>query len=322
MSKFNYIAESGLFYISPELELTPVLPAPLLRPGITVATQADLLRSIEETVVENARKEEEAQQADQGRWISEIKRCYHDIIYFAETYFRVQAPMVPCTKIKLEHDQKVLLMNLAADKNVVGLGSRQTGVTTSLVVYTIWRALFHPNSRIGLVADRYRNTDHHLQAIRFAMDNLPAWLGETMVVNNRRQIVFGNGSRIVLDGCNADTFRGLSLNCVLWDNAGYADEKLARAFWNSTRHLIEHGTQFVAMNNGTGEAVNETFRELWWHALHLNHNNPHKLVRVHLHWSNTDRYSSNVVARREFRDRMVDIIGDNRWLHDYECYFG
>lgn len=84
----------------------------------------------------------------------------------------------------------------------VFLKSRQHGITTWACIRALDAALFRPDTACGIVAHTKEDAEAFFRnKIIFAYDRLPAWLRELRPIkriDNRGELVLGNGSRIVV----------------------------------------------------------------------------------------------------------------------------
>lgn len=88
-------------------------------------------------------------------------------------------------------------------RNVV-LKSRQHGSTTFWLLLALDAALFQRNYRVAIIADDIDNAKRLLRRIKFAYQHLPVEIQQQipLVIDNKEEVAFGNGSTIVVD-CSA-----------------------------------------------------------------------------------------------------------------------
>ena len=111
---------------------------------------------------------------------------------------------------------------LAAHTRIVLAKSRQIGMTTLLSSYVLWHASFTPNALALVFSKGERDAWEFLSKSRATYEFLPpelqAPLGET---NNREQMSFASGSRIITLPSTEAAGRGLNPTLVVMDEADF-----------------------------------------------------------------------------------------------------
>lgn len=199
--------------------------------------------------------------------IREIKKCKKDICYFAEKYFTIVSPGKGKHIIKLYDFQKKLLNFFVNEDRCIVLSSRQVGKTTTYSIFALWTALFYPEKKILISANRFSAAIEFLSRMRLAYKLIPNWLKPGIVVWNKSSMEFSNGSSIFGTATSESSARGMSCNIVILDEFAFVPNNIARDFWNSVYPVISSAKNtkmiIVSTPNGTGNL----YYELWNSAI-------------------------------------------------------
>ena len=169
--------------------------------------------------------------------------------------------------LKLAWAQKALYENMWY-RNVV-LKARQVYMTTFSQAYGLDRALFTPDTQVGVIAHSLDDAEAIFQTkIKFMYDNLPEFLREAMPyqTGNKREIYFANGSRIrVATSLRSGTLDFLHVSefakiCAQGRNK--AEEVIAGSF-NTVP------AKGIIIVETTAEGPVGEFADMYWNAVEL-----------------------------------------------------
>lgn len=94
--------------------------------------------------------------------------------------------------------------------------------TTCASSYLLWKAMFYPGKTILIAANKQDTAIEIMDRIKLYYDNIvdrstgkdAEWLKAGIVVSNRKEIHFDNGSKIVARATSKDSGRGLSVSIL------------------------------------------------------------------------------------------------------------
>lgn len=128
----------------------------------------------------------------------EILKCRNDITYFIEHYVTLPNG----GKIVLKDWQKEYLKHLVDGNDAILSDKQQSGKTTINVIYVIWSANFHPQSRCTFITC-VQQISHALKIMIDILNLLPRWLCSALGDDiHMKHICFSNGSIIVITSAN------------------------------------------------------------------------------------------------------------------------
>jgi len=142
--------------------------------------------------------------------IMEIAKCKRSIEYFAQKYFKIINLDAGLTTIKLYEKQKDLLKFFVNERRCIVLASRQSSKTTTYTIYALWKCMFHPETKIMLLANKADTALEILGRIRLAYEYCPAFIKPGVLTWNKGEVVFGNMSGIKGFATASDAARGYS----------------------------------------------------------------------------------------------------------------
>jgi hypothetical protein len=117
--------------------------------------------------------------------LKEFNKCKDDIIYFAKNYFYLISPRDGKQLFSYDYTLMAdLLSKMTKHDNIITLKSRQIGMTTINIIYTMWKSIFFNNISIGLVSPKEMNNKRSIELFDFAYNNLPDWMKPHLINNN------------------------------------------------------------------------------------------------------------------------------------------
>lgn len=139
---------------------------------------------------------------DNNAKCSEILKCKTDIVYFIEHYVKLPNG----SKIILKDWQKMYLKHLVDGNDAILSDKRQAGKTTINVIYVIWSANFHPQSRYTFITSTKQMSLHASKIMIDVLNLLPRWLCSALGndIHRKTHICFNNGSDIIITPANGD----------------------------------------------------------------------------------------------------------------------
>lgn len=171
--------------------------------------------------------------------ISDLVRCKNDILYFLN-FVTIITTRGEREKIgPIMYDFQFEMLDLIQNNNYcILLQSRQSSKSTTCGIFALWYTIFNPDKMVGIASNKEKGAKDVLRRIKIMYEELPFWLKPGVVEYNKNSIEFENGSRIETSGTTEDTFRGASLDCLLWDEAAFLPENIATGFYNSIYPIV------------------------------------------------------------------------------------
>jgi hypothetical protein len=173
--------------------------------------------------------------------ILEFKKCSEDIHYFAENYFTIVHVDQGKIKIPLYDYQKTLLNQFQKERFNIVTQSRQSGKTTTTIVFVVHFILFNMDKTVAILANKGDTSQEILSRIQLAFELLPNWLKPNVLEWNKRTVEFENGCRIMARATSSSSIRGQSVSCLIIDEAAFVENW--EEFYKSTYPTIASGKE-------------------------------------------------------------------------------
>lgn len=186
--------------------------------------------------------------------IMELKKCSEDVFYFIKNYVKITTPDADVVPFDLYPFQHEFIENMEANRLVVLLSSRQSGKTTTVAVYALWKILFNESFKILILAHKQIMSKELLDRIKNCYEHIPFWMQHGVVECNKTQIELVNKSRITCSATTADAGRGSSNSLVISDEFSAVKKNVADDFMGSVFPSISAGkkTQLVILSTPKG----------------------------------------------------------------------
>ena len=189
----------------------------------------------------------------------EFIKCASDPVHFMKKYYMIQHPKRGRIQFNLyPFQEKVLRLFQKNNYNIVNK-SRQLGISTLCSAYALWLMLFHKDKNVLCIATKQETAKNMVTKVRFAYNNLPAWLKVKADEDNKLSLRLSNGSQIKAVGATADAGRSEAVSLLLLDEAAFIegiDEIFA-----SAQQTLATGGQCIAISTpyGTGNWFHRSF---------------------------------------------------------------
>lgn len=252
--------------------------------------------------------------------ILEIAKCKFDVIYFIETYVKVQHPTKGSLPLKLFDFQEKAVNNLRDFRNNILLFSRQMGKTTITAAYILWFALFHKDKTTLITAHNQKGAVEILDRIKYAYKELPRFLQEACLEYNKLSIVLDNGSKVVCRATGPDSARGLSPSLVYSDEVEFIRPSIMEAFYTALRPTLSTGGSMIMSSTPSND--DSLFAQLWKGANDtLLPNGETSDVGSNGFKASYAIYSDHPDRGPEFAKEEIAAMGLARFQREHECKF-
>ena len=212
--------------------------------------------------------------------VAEYIKCAKDIAYFIKNYVKivnVDRGLVPFDLYPFQEDM-VKMFN--KDRFVITKMPRQSGKSTTVVAFMLWKILFTDNQNVAILANKGALAREMVARIQLAYENLPMWMQQGIVSWNKGSMELENGSKIIASATSSSAVRGGSYNLIFLDEFAFVPRNLAEDFFASVYPTISSGKTSQVIIVSTPNGMNH-FYKMWIDALEGRSN--YKTLEVH--WS-------------------------------------
>lgn len=241
--------------------------------------------------------------------IQHLKRCRQDPVYFIENFVMVQHPTKGTVPMILYEYQKRMIESIHGNKDSIILASRQLGKTTVVAVYILWMTCFQEDKLCVIASKAMNHATEIMSRIKFAYEELPAWIKPGCKYYSRTSIEFENGSKIKSEATSEKTGRGGSPSFLFIDEIAFLNKRIQDEMWASIAPSLSTGGKFVLTSTPNGDT--DLFSTLWRGANSgTNSFNP-VMALWHEH---PDR-------GQEYYDEMLGKLGALKCSQELDCEF-
>jgi hypothetical protein len=237
----------------------------------------------------------------------EYQKCAGDPVYFMKKYCMIQHPVRGKIPFHLYPFQDRVLEQFKDNRYNIVLKSRQTGISTLVAGFSLWKMLFNSDFNVLVIATKQEVAKNLVTKVRYMNDNLPTWLKQTTVEDNKLSLRYSNGSQIKATSAAGDAGRSEALSLLVFDEAAFIDK--IEEIWISAQSTLSTGGSAIILSTPNG--VGNFFHKTWVDAEEeLNGFNT-----IRLHWSvHPERDQS-------WRDEQERLLGTKGAAQECDCDF-
>ena len=237
----------------------------------------------------------------------EYVKCANDPVYFLKKYCVVQHPIKGKIPFNLYEFQEKSISEFVTNRFNIILKARQLGISTLTAGYSLWMMTFHQDKNILVIATKQEVAKNLVTKVRVMHANLPSWIKQRCVEDNKLSLRYKNGSQIKAVSSGEDSGRSEALSLLILDEAAFIDK--IDGIWAAASHTLSTGGQCIALSTPNG--VGNWFHRTWMDAEdHLNDFN-----FIKLHWTvHPDR-------GQEWRDEQDKLLGPSLAAQECDCDF-
>jgi hypothetical protein len=177
---------------------------------------------------------------------AEYKKCIENPIYFMKKYVKIQHPIRGTITFDLFDFQEDALRDLTVNDFNIILKSRQMGISTLVAAYSLWLMIFHSDKNIMCLSITQDTSKEIVTRVRFANDNLPAWLKVQCVEDNRLSLRLKNGSQIKASSSAGTAGRSAAVSLLVLDECAFIDD--IEKIWLSSQYTLSTGGKAVLLS--------------------------------------------------------------------------
>ena len=237
----------------------------------------------------------------------EYVKCAADPVYFLKKYCVIQHPMKGKVPFSLYDFQEKTVEDFVQSRFNIILKARQLGISTLTAGYSLWMMTFHQDKNILVIATKQEVAKNLVTKVRVMHANLPSWLKQPCVEDNKLSLRYKNGSQVKAVSSGEDSGRSEALSLLILDEAAFIDK--IDTIWAAASQTLSTGGQCIALSTPNG--VGNWFHRTWMDAEdHLNDFN-----FIKLHWTaHPDR-------GQEWRDEQDTLLGPSLAAQECDCDF-
>ena len=189
----------------------------------------------------------------------EFVKCATDPVYFMKKYYMIQHPQRGRQFFNLYPFQEKVLRLFQKNNYSVINKSRQLGISTLVSAYSLWLMLFNKDKNVLVIATKQDTAKNMVTKVRFAYQNLPAWLKIGTSEDNRLSLRLANGSQIKAVSAAGDAGRSEAVSLLIIDEAAFIDN--IETIFTAAQQTLATGGGCVALStpNGVGNWFHKTY---------------------------------------------------------------
>ena len=237
----------------------------------------------------------------------EYIKCASDPVYFLKKYCVIQHPIKGKIPFALYDFQEKSVEEFIQHRFQIILKARQLGISSITAGYSLWMMTFHQDKNILVIATKQEVAKNLVTKVRVMHANLPSWLKQKCVEDNKLSLRYKNGSQVKAVSSGDDAGRSEALSLLILDEAAFIDR--IESIWAAASQTLSTGGQCIALSTPNG--VGNWFHRTWMDA--EDGLNDFKFTK--LHWTlHPDR-------GQEWRDEQDKLLGPSLAAQECDCDF-
>ena len=238
---------------------------------------------------------------------SEYVKCAKDPVYFMKKYCTIQHPIKGKIPFHLWEFQEKTLKDFKGHKLNVILKARQLGMSTLIAGYSLWMMTFHEDKNILVIATKQDTAKNLVTKVRVMHANLPTWLKQSCVEDNKLSLRYRNGSQVKAVASSDEAGRSEALSLLVLDEAAFI-ENIDR-IWAAASQTLSTGGQCITLSTPNG--VGNWFHKTWMDA----EDGMSGWNFIKLHWS------IHPERGEEWRTKQDTLLGPSLAAQECDCSF-
>jgi hypothetical protein len=234
-------------------------------------------------------------------------QCATDPAYFMKKYCMIQHPIKGKIPFELYQFQEKTVKEFQTERMNVILKARQLGISTLTAGYALWMMTFHKDKNILVIATKQDVAKNLVTKVRVMHANLPSWLKQPCVEDNKLNLRYMNGSQIKAVSSGPEAARSEALSLLILDEAAFIDK--IDQIWTASQATLTTGGQCIALStpNGVGN---------WFHKTWVDAEEGRGMFNpIKLHWTvHPDR-------DEDWRKEQDTLLGPSSAAQECDCDF-
>lgn len=237
----------------------------------------------------------------------EYTKCATDPTYFLGKYGIIQHPVRGKVNFNLyDFQEKSLKSFMEHDYNIV-LKARQLGLSTLTAGYALWMMTFQQDKNILVIATKQETAKNLVTKVRVMHANLPGWLKQPCVEDNKLSLRYKNGSQIKAVASSEESGRSEALSLLIIDEAAFIDK--IDTIWGAAQQTLATGGRALIISTPNG--VGNFFHKTWVGA----ESGTNDFNFINLHWS------VHPERGQKWRDEQDKLLGPSLAAQECDCDF-
>ena len=237
----------------------------------------------------------------------EYQKCAADPIYFMKKYCMIQHPVRGKIPFHLFPFQDKTLVEFKDHRYNIVLKSRQTGISTLVAGFSLWKMLFNQDYNVLVIATKQEVAKNLITKIRVMNQYLPSWLKQETVEDNKLSLRYANGSQAKATSSSGDAGRSEALSLLVFDEAAFIDN--IEEIWISAQSTLSTGGSAIILSTPNG--VGNFFHRTWVGA----EEGTNDFNTIRLHWS------VHPERNQTWRDEQERLLGPKGAAQECDCDF-
>ena len=234
-------------------------------------------------------------------------KCATDPSYFMKKYCMIQHPIRGKIPFELYDFQEKSVHEFKDNRFNIILKARQLGISTLTAGYALWMMTFHQDKNVLVIATKQEVAKNLVTKVRVMHANLPSWLKQPCVEDNKLNLRYRNGSQIKAVSSGPEAARSEALSLLILDEAAFIDK--IDDIWTAAQSTLTTGGSCIALStpNGVGN---------WFHKTWIDAEEARGMFNpIKLHWTvHPDREQS-------WRDEQDTLLGPSSAAQECDCDF-
>lgn len=242
--------------------------------------------------------------------IQEWIDCENNPVYFAKKYIKIISLDEGLVPFEMYDFQENLITNFHKNRFNIAKLPRQTGKSTTVIAYLLHYALFNPNVKIAILANKAETSRELLSRLQLAYENLPKWMQQGIVAWNKGSLELENGSKIIAASTSSSAVRGNSFNIIFLDEFAFIPNHIAEQFFSSVYPTISSGKTTKVIIISTPQGMNMFYK--LWHDAERGKNG---YVPLEVHWSQVPGRDA------AWKEETIRNTSPRQFEQEFECNF-
>lgn len=194
----------------------------------------------------------------------EYIKCAQDPEYFIRNYVYIQHQALGRILFDMYDFQERSLQEILDHQFNVILKARQMGISTLVAAYALWLMTFNNGKQVSVVSMKRDTAKNIINMVKFAHRNLPVWMREKRIEDNKLSLALENDSKIFAESTTSDAGRSGSYSLMIIDEAAFI--RNAEELWSSAKLTLDVGGG-KAIVLSTPKDVGSWFHQTWSEAI-------------------------------------------------------
>jgi len=237
----------------------------------------------------------------------EYVKCASDPVYFMKKYCMIQHPIRGKIPFHLYYFQEKTIEDFIQHRLNIMLKARQLGISTLTAGYALWMMTFHADKNILVIATKQEVAKNLVTKVRVMHANLPSWLKQRCVEDNKLSLRYKNGSQVKAVSSGEDAGRSEALSLLILDEAAFIDR--IDTIWAAASQTLSTGGQCIVLSTPNG--VGNWFHRTWMDA----EDGLNEFNFIKLHWT------VHPERNQEWRDDQDKLLGPTMAAQECDTEF-